>query len=241
MWKWSFIRPIPKKLVGENIRRHPPHIALTSILAKCMERVISYHLEPYVSDHLDVLQFAYRPQRGTEDATLTMVDTIASHLQQAKSYTCVLTIEYTSAFNTRQIHLLLGHILVLGVKRLIIHWIKKNKFVSGVKSDIFKYRSTSKMSFVTPIIFFLYKWDTHSECKFENCINMQRIWHLLINVGKTKLFILNYPEPLTEIMLCDQPVEITKVFTFFGIMIGWKLNFSVPASCVHIWSVSHPC
>ncbi len=71
------------------------------------------------------------------------------------------------------------------------------------------------MRFVTPIIFFLYKWDTNAEYKLENCINMQRIWHLLINVGKTKLFILNHPEPLTEIMFCDQPVEITKVFTFF--------------------------
>ncbi len=89
-----------------------------------MERVISYHPEPYVSDHLDILQFAYRPQRGTENATLTMVDTIASHLQQAKSYTRVLFIDYTSAFNTMQIHLLLERLLVLGVNRLIIHWIK---------------------------------------------------------------------------------------------------------------------
>ncbi len=69
-----------------------------------MERVISYHLKPYVSEHLDVLQFAYKPQRGTEDATLTMVD---SHLQQAKAYAHVLFIDYTSAFNTMQTHLFL--------------------------------------------------------------------------------------------------------------------------------------
>ncbi len=89
-----------------------------------MERVISYHLKPYVSEHLDVLQFAYKPQRGTEDATLTMVDTIATHLQQAKAYARVLFIDYTSAFNTMQIHLLLDHLSVLGVNGVIIHWIK---------------------------------------------------------------------------------------------------------------------
>ncbi len=38
--------------------------------------------------YLDVLQFAYKPQRVTEDVMLTMVDTIASHLQQAKAYIC---------------------------------------------------------------------------------------------------------------------------------------------------------
>ncbi len=46
-------------------------VAITSVLAKCMERVISYHFKPYVSEHLDALRFAYKPQRATEDATLT--------------------------------------------------------------------------------------------------------------------------------------------------------------------------
>ncbi len=49
-------------------------------------------------------KFAYKPQRGTEDATLTMANTIASHLQQAKVYARVLFIDYTSAFNMMQIH-----------------------------------------------------------------------------------------------------------------------------------------
>ncbi len=51
--------------------------------------------------------------RGTEDATLTMVDTIASQLQQAKAYARALFIYYTSAFNTMQICFLLECLLVL--------------------------------------------------------------------------------------------------------------------------------
>ncbi len=122
MWKLSFIRPIPKKVGAKKFEDFRP-VALTSKLAKCMERVISYHLKPYVFEHLGVLQFAYKPQRGTA-ATLTMVDMIAIHLQQAKAYAHVLFIDYTSAFNTMQIHLLLERLLVLGVNRVIIHWIK---------------------------------------------------------------------------------------------------------------------
>ncbi len=38
--------------------------------------------------------------------------------------------------------------------------------------------------------------------------------------------ILNHPEPLTEMTLCDQPVEIMKVFKFLGTMIDCKLNLS---------------
>ncbi len=53
-----------------------------------------------------------------------MVDTIASHLQQAKAYARVLFIDYTSAFNTMQIYFFLERLLVLGVNRVIIHWIK---------------------------------------------------------------------------------------------------------------------
>ncbi len=68
-----------------------------------------------------------------------MVDTIASHLQQAKAYARALFVYYTSAFNKMQIHLLLERLLVLGV---IIHWIKnvlidrpQQVCIRGVKSD----------------------------------------------------------------------------------------------------------
>ncbi len=70
-----------------------------------------------------------------------MVDTIASHLQQAKAYARALFVYYTSAFNKMQIHLLLERLLVL-VLGVIIHWIKnvlidrpQQVCIRGVKSD----------------------------------------------------------------------------------------------------------
>lgn len=238
-------------------------VALTSILAKCMERVVSYHLKPYISEQLDVLQFAYKSQRGTEDATLTLVDTIASHLQQAKAYVRVLFIDYTSAFNTMQIHLLLERLLVLGVNGGIVHWIKnfltnrpQRVCARGFKSDIISLNTGAPQGCVlSPLLFSVYTsgirvqhenyklykyaddmalvallWKDCVHFEYEEQVLKLEKWceesSLLINVSKTKELILNHSEPLTEIMLCDQTVEIVKTFKYLGIMIDCKLNFS---------------
>ncbi len=196
LWKLSFIRPIPKK-VGVKLFENFRPVALRSILAKCMERVISYHLKPYVSEHLDVLQFAYKPQRETEDATL-MVDTIASHLQQAKAYARVLFIDYTSAFNTMQIHLLLERLLVLGVNRVIIHWIQhfltdrpQQVCIRGVKSNImFSNTGAPQGCVLSPLLFL----SIQMRCKFystnyKRYIYTQMLWHWLHSYGRIVLIM----------------------------------------------------
>lgn len=42
---------------------------------------------------------------------------------------------------------------------------------------------------------------------------------------------LNCPEPLTEIMLCDQSVETVNTFKCLGTMIDCKLNFWDNVDC----------
>ena len=80
-WKKSTIVPLPKVKNATALNDFRP-ITLTPLLAKCMERVVSSHLMSMIEDQLDPLQFAYRPHRGTEDATIMLVDSIAKHLQQ---------------------------------------------------------------------------------------------------------------------------------------------------------------
>ncbi len=93
-----------------------------------------------------------------------MVDTIASHLQQAKAYARVLFIDYTSAFNTMQIHLLLERLLVLGVNGVIIHWIQnfltdrpQQVCIRGVKPDImFSNTGAPQGCVLSPLLFSVY-------------------------------------------------------------------------------------
>jgi hypothetical protein len=58
----------------------------------------SYHL--HLPDTLDLLQFAYRPNRSTDDAISITLDTALSHLDKINTYARMLFIDYSSAFNT---------------------------------------------------------------------------------------------------------------------------------------------
>ena len=98
-------------------------VALTSILAKCMEKIVQSRLLTDVSDKLDPLQFAYRAHRGVEDASLVLFNLIAQHLETPKAYARVLFIDFSSAFNTIQTHILLKRLIAFNIRPSLILWI----------------------------------------------------------------------------------------------------------------------
>lgn len=59
-----------KEKVAKEFNDFRP-IALTSVLGKCMERVV-----------LDSLQFSYRAPGGTDNKVLTFYNSVAEHVQQ---------------------------------------------------------------------------------------------------------------------------------------------------------------
>lgn len=63
------IRPLPKKAGDKELDDFRP-VALTFILAQCMEAVLLHHLISFAAEHLDPLQFAYEPQRGMEEGEM---------------------------------------------------------------------------------------------------------------------------------------------------------------------------
>lgn len=84
---------------GKEGKENKSHIftdTLTSILGKCMERVIMKHLTNSVEDVLDLLQFAYKKARGTDDAVLTLHNSVAEHVQQTSYYARILFSFYVS-------------------------------------------------------------------------------------------------------------------------------------------------
>lgn len=162
-WKKSTIIPVPKVSKAIALGDFRP-VALTPLLAKCMERVVSTHLMSSVGNQLDPLQFAYRSHRGTEDATLTLVNQIAKHLQQPKSLARVLFIDFTSAFNTMQTDILLEQLHRMNVNGGLIHWIRsfltdrpQRVLMNGVYSDELVINTGAPQGCVlSPLLFSIY-------------------------------------------------------------------------------------
>lgn len=86
LWKTSTIIPIPKKNKAQEPNDFRP-VALTSNIMKCFERLFLVELLKESQGLIDPYQFAYRPNRSVEDATLVFLHKIYEHLDRAKSYT----------------------------------------------------------------------------------------------------------------------------------------------------------
>jgi hypothetical protein len=67
---------------------------------KCFERLVKDHITSTLPDILDPLQFAYRPNRSTDDAIAFALHTALSHLDKRNTYVRMLFNDYSSAFNT---------------------------------------------------------------------------------------------------------------------------------------------
>ena len=70
-WKLGEIIPIPKIQGSNELKNYRP-VALTSILAKCLETIIKIEILKLISHKIDPHQFAYQPNMGTEDALITL-------------------------------------------------------------------------------------------------------------------------------------------------------------------------
>ena len=72
---------------------------LTSVAMKCFERLVMAHITPIIPETLDPLQFAYCPNRSTDDVISTALHTALSHLDKRNTYVRMLFIDYSTAFN----------------------------------------------------------------------------------------------------------------------------------------------
>jgi hypothetical protein len=67
---------------------------------ECFERLVMAHIITIIPETLDPLQFAYRPNRSTDDAISISLHTALSHLDKRNTYARMLFIDYSSACNT---------------------------------------------------------------------------------------------------------------------------------------------
>jgi hypothetical protein len=66
-FKMATIVPVPKKAKMTELNDYHP-VALTSVIMKGFERLVKDHITSTLPATLDPLQFAYHPNRSTDDA-----------------------------------------------------------------------------------------------------------------------------------------------------------------------------
>jgi hypothetical protein len=119
-FKRATIVPVPKKAKVTELNDYRP-IALTSVIMKCFEKLVKDHITSTLPDTLDTLQFAYRPNRSTDDAIT--LHTALTHLDKRNTYVRMLFIDYSSAFNTIVPSKLVIKLETLGLDPALCNWV----------------------------------------------------------------------------------------------------------------------
>lgn len=114
IWKVGEIIPVSKKPLPKVDNDLRP-VTLTAILAKCFERTILPKISSCTKPVMDKLQFAYLPNRSTDDAIITLIHELTQHLDHGSNYARCLFIDYSSAFNTMQPHILIERLATYNV------------------------------------------------------------------------------------------------------------------------------
>ena len=97
-FKSSTIIPVPKNS-PVDLNDYGP-VALTSVVMKCLKRLVLFHLKPITAPHLDPLQFAYRANRSVDDAVNLGLHYALDHLDSHGSYVRMLFVDFSAAFDT---------------------------------------------------------------------------------------------------------------------------------------------
>ena len=128
----------------------------------------------FTNEHLDPLQFAYKPHRGTDDAILTVLHNAFLHLDKAGSYVRILFIDFSSAFNTIQPHLVLAlkllHLdvspkLILWIVNFLLHRTQSVRFQNSVSSQRHTGIGAPQGTVLPPALFTLYTNDCQGTTK----------------------------------------------------------------------------
>ena len=99
-FKQPTIVPVPKNMKATCLNDYRP-VALMSVVMMCFERLVMAHINTIIPETIDPLQFAYSPNRSTDDSISIALHTALSHLNKRNTYVRMLFIDYSSAFKTK--------------------------------------------------------------------------------------------------------------------------------------------
>ena len=95
-FKQATIVNVPKNTKVTCLNNYRP-VALTSVAMKYFERLGMAYINTIIPETLNPLQFAYHPNRSTDDAISIALHTALSHLDKRNTYLRLLFIDYNSA------------------------------------------------------------------------------------------------------------------------------------------------
>ncbi len=162
--------PVAKVKTPKSINDFRP-IALTSLVMKVFEKIIKRELVKAVEDILDPFQFAYRSKRGVDDAVLTLLNLVFRHLESPATHAHLLFLDFTSAFNTIQPHILASKLLsYFNLCPSIVGWIvdfltdrsQRVRVNSALSDVLFSSTGSPQGCVLSPILYILYTDDCRS-------------------------------------------------------------------------------
>ncbi len=99
-------------------------VQLPSIVMKVFERLVKNYICSSIPDTLDPLQFAYRPNRSTDDAISHILHSSLTHIDSKNgNHVRLLFIDYSSAFNSIVPSKLTSKLIDLGYNSSLCDWI----------------------------------------------------------------------------------------------------------------------
>ena len=120
-FKQTTIDPVPKNTKVTSLNFYRP-VALTSLAMKCFERLVMAY-NTLIPETLDPLQFAYQPNRFTDDAISIVLHIALSHLDKRNTYVGMLFIDYSLAFNSIVPTKLITKLRTLRLNTSLCNWI----------------------------------------------------------------------------------------------------------------------
>ncbi len=171
MWKQAIVVPVPKIVNAVTLNDFRP-IALTSLIMKCFEKLVKEVLLAKTKNLLDPLQFAYRTQRGVEDATATLLNLVLKHLEGSKTHVKLLFAGFSSAFNSLQPYILVEKLITdFGLDFNLVGWIldfltdrtQRVRVNGSLSTPLITSTGTPQGCVLSPLLYILYTNDCVSK------------------------------------------------------------------------------
>ena len=88
-----------------------------------MEHLVLKQLHMQVDSQLNSNQFAFKSRRSVDDAISLLIHLVTEHLEQPGHHARILFVDFSSAFNTMRLSLLVAKVLGMNVNPALCRWI----------------------------------------------------------------------------------------------------------------------